>query len=104
MLVEGRLEKISRSLQPLSQCGARRSISAWMARASRPGAANSFERAGRAPALAQRRAFQHDGAGIGPRHVEGWRHWATGVDPDPVGRPAEARGRVGLQPSISITR
>ena len=64
------------------------------------GRAEQFERAGGAPALAQRRAFQHHRAGIGPRHVDVGGIGA-GIDPDPLRRPAEA-GRIVGRPAVHL--
>ncbi len=56
-----------------------------------------FERAGRPPALAQRRALEHHGSGIGPRHVD-----ACGIrrriDPRALGWPAEPGRGLGRPP------
>src|SRR4029079_754946 len=49
-----------------------------------------LERSGGTPALAERSALEHDGPGISARHVE-VRRIRAGIDPDALGRPAEAR-------------
>ena len=93
MLVEGRLERRRRAACSRRAIrGASRSISAMTSRGSMSGAPNSSSgRVVPLPSL-KRRAFEHHRAGIGARHVEVGGVGA-GVDPDALGRPAEARRR-----------
>src|SRR3546814_4989637 len=58
------------------------------------GRAEQFERARCPPALAERCALDHHGAGIGARHID-VRGVGAGIDPHAVLRPAEA-GAFGL--------